>query len=176
MKLRYQITVGLITLCIVGSFGAAKADDTANAKKAIQTIYAKVASAAAKKDVKGMMAHLAPDYEEATLDGVTFKVATIKAKWEHAIQSVKAMKISTTITKLTLSGDKATVLNKATINMVGISPRNDKDVILISEGTSEEQWEKKGGIWLEKRSKNLTLKQTRDGKEVQASSKKFKRP
>ena len=174
--IRRMRLIGLITLCIVGNFGTAKADDTANIKKAIQTIYAKVAAAAAKKDVKGMMAHLAPDYEEATLDGVTFKVATIKAKWEHAIQSVKTMKISTTITKLTLSGNKATVLNKATINMVGISPRNDKDVILISEATSEEQWEKKGGIWLEKRSKNLTLKQTRDGKEVQASSKKFKRP
>ncbi len=173
--IRRVVATGLIALCMAGSIGAAKADDAASAKKAIQSQYAKSAAAAEKKDLKGMMAHLAPDYEETGPDGVTVKVDALKSNMQRIVQNVKSIRIAVAISKLTLKGDKATVLSKETMSMVVTNPQTKKDMKFAMQGTSEEQWEKKSGVWLEKRAKTLATKQFLDGKELPQPGKQPKK-
>ncbi len=172
---RRRVVAGLIALFMAGSFGAAKADDAVSAKKAIQAMYTKVEAAAEKRDLKGMMVHLAPDYEETGPDGVVVKMPAIKANMERVLKQVKTLHISAVITKITVKGDKATVLNKDTVNMVATNPQTKKEMKLVLEETNEAQWEKKSGAWLEKRSKTLTMKQFLDGKEIPMPGKQPKK-
>ncbi|MCX6379749.1 MAG: hypothetical protein NT023_09795 [Armatimonadetes bacterium] len=172
---RHRLTAGFIALCIAGSFGTAKADDTASVKKTIQAIYAKVAAAAAKKDAKGMMIHLAPDYEETTLEGTVVKMPAIKTNMQNVMEKVKSLNISVVISKLTLKGDKATVINKDTVNMVATNPQTKKEMKIVLEETNEAQWEKRGGAWLVKSSKTLSMKQVVDGKEIPTPKKQPKK-
>jgi len=172
---RRGLITGFIALCIAGSFGTAKADETASAKKAIQAIYAKAAAAAAKKDANGMTAHFAPDYESIALDGTITKGAAIKSNLERFLQGVKSITETTSITKLTLKGGTATVLYKGTANIVVVVPQTKKEGRLVIERTGETQWEKKGGAWLARRAKTLTNKQSLDGKELSAPVKQPKK-
>ncbi len=165
MTQRRGLRAGLVALFMAGSFGAAKADDAASAKKAIQAMYTKVEAAAEKRDLKGMMVHLAPDYKETGPDGVTEKLPAIRAKIERLMQSVKSIRVSASIDKLTLKGNEATVIGKSVITLIGFNQRAHKDIKIVVEETNEEQWKKKDGLWLESSVKSISYKQTIDGKE-----------
>ncbi len=175
MTLRRGLRAGLVALSMAASLGVAKADDSASAKKAIQAQYSKLEAAAAKKDVQGMTAHLAPDFESVGLDGKTVKASEFKVRLDTALQSVKSINDVTSITKLTLKGDRATVFVKNTVSLLYINPSTKKRSRAVIERASDTQWEKKSGIWLERRSKTLAMKQTVDGKEIPMSAKQPKK-
>ncbi len=157
---------GLLALCLVYGQRVAWAEDAASVKKAIQAIYKKEIAATEKKDIKGIVAHYAPEYQETGIDGTTANVSQITTKLSQVLAMVKSIKIDATITKITVKGDKATVVTKATITMTAANPQTQKDMKLVLNETAEEQWQKKNGAWLEYRSKTLTAKQSVDGKEM----------
>jgi ketosteroid isomerase-like protein len=146
----------------------AHADPTADARKAMQTVYDKVAAAMAKKDMNGVMAYFTPDFQQIGPDGRKATLAEMKQMIQMQMQMMQNPKMKTTIQKFSLKGKEAKATVKQHFAASIVNPQTSKVIKVASDETSDDTWVKTARGWQLRKSVTLTSRQTADGKPIKA--------
>lgn len=146
--------------------GAARADATSAARKAIQTLYNKQNAAAAKKDVEGTLANRTSDFEAIAVNGQKLTLEQVRQNVESLLAMAKSIKATTVIKSFQLKGNNATVKTQEHAAFVVTNPQTHKPAKVVIEATSQDTWIKSGKGWQIKRTKSLTEKMSVNGKAV----------
>lgn len=166
MLIRRTLLTAALLLAGASFAPQARADATSDARKTIQAAYDKMNAAAAKKDVNGILAYYAPDYEHVNQRGQKTTLAAMRQQMPQLLQMMKSIKATTAIKKFVLQGSQATVAVASQGEMVGVDPQTKKAVKIVIFSSDEDLWVKGAKGWMQKRSKTLSSKQTVDGKPV----------
>lgn len=157
MKLALSLALALIAVPAV----------QADPKSDFQKLYNDLAAAIKKKDLKGSMAFLAPDYVDTDVKG---KKMTRKEFEKVVSDQFKApFKVTTfdiKVTKVTSKGAEFIVENTGKLVLTIPNPQTKKDSKLEQNSTSKDVWVKSGAKWLLKSSVTTSQKRYFDGKEV----------
>jgi ketosteroid isomerase-like protein len=146
-----------------------RADATSDARAAIQSAYKKVNEAAARKDANAILAVYAPDYVSVGRKGEVHKLAEVKQNFQRIISAAQSIKGTTTIQKFSLKGKQAVATIKDHTEIVVVNPQNAQQTAkLVADTTSEDTWVKAGKGWLQKKSKEISSRQTLNGKEMKS--------
>ena len=164
--MRRTFGIVLAILGLVVNSVVVNADETSDAKKAIQAQYNAHITAHHKKDAKALLAGYSKDYIGVSAGGTKRTYAQLEKEMGIVFTYLKTFKGTISIQKLTLKGNQATVVTKEHAEFSISNPQTQKTVELIVDETNEDVWAKSGKIWLKKASKNLTNKTKMDGKEV----------
>lgn len=165
--LNRRFTSASLALCTLIAIAPAaiRADATSDAKAAIQAAYNNETAAMIKKDVKGIVAVYASDYVEIEKDGKKSTLAELKQQMQQLFPSLRNVKATQSVSKVTLKGSQATVLSRQHLEATFINPQTKKNQSLVATANLEDLWVKSGkSTWLKKQSKVLTENQTLDGK------------
>jgi ketosteroid isomerase-like protein len=143
----------------------ARADATADARKAIQTLYDRESAAAEKKDAKGTTGQITPDYIGIGKGGSRSDAAQLRQDVQMLLSMFKTLKVSQTVQSLTLKGNQAVVTMKAHIvGLIG-DPSSQKTHQMVVDSVSEDTWVRSGARgWLLRRSKTISERSLADGK------------
>ena len=168
----YRANMLRIVLLILGvaSLGqGARSDATSEARKAIQAAYDKSDAATAKKDIDGAMAFQTSDYTYTTQKGRKLDNATVRTSTTQVLTLAREIHGKTVIRKIALKGSMATVTVDETGSIVVATPqRPDQVSKIVIEARSEDVWIKTPKGWREKSSRELSSKQSVNGKPVAA--------
>ena len=155
MKCRILLA-GAALLVMSGS--AALADTPAQARKAIETIYAKEQAALGRKDIDAVFAYQTPDYVAITKAGKRIPREQANAVGRQ-IGMMKTVKAQSRIISFALKGDTATARAKNHLFITTTNPQTNQPLTVTIEGVEEDTWVKRGGKWLLKQSKEITRTQ-----------------
>jgi len=164
--LNRRFTSASLALCTLIAIAPAaiRADATSDAKAAIQAAYNKETAAMIKKDFKGIMSVYASDYVQIDKSGKKISLAELKPQLQAMVAVVQNVKATQIVSKVTVNGNRATVLSKQHLEATVLIPEKKKQA-LIMNASVEVLWVKTGkSTWLKKQSKVLTENQTLDGK------------
>ncbi len=161
----FATSLWLLTVCTP----SVRADATADARRAIQTAYDKMDAAAARKDAKAMLAYYASDFQFISAKGRKRDLKFQQETLPRVLAAAQSMRGKTTVRKLTLKGREAKALVHSRGVMTFINRNTQQISTLIVESVSKEIWSKTGQRWLKKRVRNLSEKQTLDGRLVPTS-------
>ena len=143
---------------LVMSGSAALADTPAQARKAIEGIYAKDRAAMARKDVDTVFANQAPDY-------VAISKAGKRVPREQANQiarqltMAKTVDVKSRILSFALKGDTAVARLKTHIHATIMNPQTNQPMAVTMDGLTEDTWVKRGGKWLIKQMREIQATQ-----------------
>ena len=143
---------------------SARADATSDARRALQTLYDKTNVAAAKKDLNGVLAYMAPDFVATGEKGEKRTVADLRAQLSQIFPLLQSWRGGSRIQQVTIKGNAATVLVKENVRMVMVNPQTRQKAVLDSMGTSRDVWVKQGSGWRMKQSQTLSSKALLNGK------------
>jgi uncharacterized protein (TIGR02246 family) len=166
----YYRVLAVATLLCLGLTLApkARADAAAEARKAIQAVYARGDAAMTKKDANAILSLYTPDYEQTSLKGQKITLAQAKQAIPMLFQQAKTIQSKTTIQKFSLKGSEAVVTVKQHATLTALNPQTQKTSKLVVDETSEDTWAKGAKGWLMKRSRTLAEQQMLDGKPLPA--------
>ena len=166
--LRRSSLLIFLPLCLgVWLAPSARADTAAQARKAIQAAYDREDAAADRKDIKGVLANCAPDFQAIELDGSRSTLADARKSMSMAFQQFKTVTAKTTIQKFTLQGNKATMTVKEYAQMTTgpLGPKKQTHKLIVV-GTDQDTWVKHGNRWLKEITRTISRKQTLDGRPI----------
>ena len=160
--------VGLFVVLVTGVFvqgASAQMSADSAAQKAITLQVKKSDAAATKKDVNGMLATLAPDYEGVDYQGRKMNREKVKLAMTQMLAFAKSLTIKTTVNKVVAKGNEATAdVTEVVVITVQNAQQGGKLSKLVANGVSVQTWVKKGTNWLQRRSKAQKTEYTLDGK------------
>jgi hypothetical protein len=165
---RHTVLILSIAFCIgIFSSFAARADTVTQARKAIQAAYDREDAAVSRKDVPGILVNCAPNFQFITQNGMRGSLADARQGLTAQFQTPSSFVAKTTLQKLTLQGNKAVVTVKE-YQMRTVVPKaphvHPHKIVTVS--IDEDTWVKHGNRWLREISKNISQKQTLDGKPI----------
>jgi hypothetical protein len=157
------------------------ADAISDARKAIESAYARQSSAIEQGDIAGYLATLTKDFVSTDRAGLKETLRDKKAQLSGLKANSARIRRSVVVRSVSLSGDTAKVAARETLDAdlvvkflkpVGRDRKRatleQKRANLHAETTLEDTWIKVGGKWLRKASRALTEKKFLDGKEIAA--------
>ena len=147
---------------LVMSGSAALADTPAQARKAIEGIYAKEQAALGRKDIDSVFSYQTPDYVAITKKGkrIPRDQANQMGRQITMMQTVKA---NIRIMNFALKGDTAVARAKNRVYLTTMNPQTNQPISVTVEGVEEDTWVKRGGKWLLKQSREITRSQKVNG-------------
>ena len=168
--MKIQIFALTITLCLLtlGTGFAASADSSAFVKKTLTTLYEKRDAAASKKDIKGAVTSFSPDFVYVSKEGQKGDLKTLQQRIFAYISLMKTVKVKSVIQTIVVKGKTAKVTVKDHLDMSITNDKTGKTTKVTADQFSEDQWEKGGKGWLQKR---MTVKKEAammDGKPITA--------
>jgi ketosteroid isomerase-like protein len=136
----------LAAACLLASSAVARADDAA-VKKALQANYDAFNKAFVAKDANAVAKMAAPGFTSKGPDG---KVKTAEQSLAgikmQMFMAPRGSKVTTTITKLSVKGDKATA-DSALILTATVTETDKKEHKLFVRANSRDTWTKIGNDW-----------------------------
>ena len=157
MRCNFALTASLLMVC-----GIARADTPAQARKAIEGNYAKIAAALGRRDVDATFAFETPDYVAVSKKGQ--KLTRDQAhQMMRQITFAQAVKARTSVLAFSLSGNTATAKHRTHIDATIGNPQTNQTGKVTVDAVSSDTWVKTGGRWLLKRSQVLTSSQNMQG-------------
>ncbi len=164
------LSLAALCLCLTGaSLRPASADATADARKAIEANYAKMAAALNKKDADGYTQFYTDDYVKISKDGQKKNKAQATADLKAALQQMKTAKFAIKVVKFALQQGKATANAQLNLAMSAPNPSTGKISQVTVNAVNEFIWVHSGTAWKIKQSKDMSSKMTVDGKPVGAT-------
>jgi ketosteroid isomerase-like protein len=152
-KNRALIACGIVCAFGVASTPVARADQTSDARAAIQSAYNDQNAGYASQNVKAILSHTAPDFavlgggrvvpKPMIAEGLT-QVLTRMNGFHGHIQR------TTSIEKIDVKGGQATVLTRVKVQVTGIDAHTGKPRTQGGGGTMKDVWARTKGQWLEK--------------------------
>ena len=131
----------------------ARADDTADAKKAIEANYAKIAEAMNNYDAKAVGSYYTPDFVEGPNRNVKVVPGGFQRGLPKLMIVLRATKthstMKTVIKSISIKGNEATVTTESTGTVTMTEPHVHKTITTPgTTHTAEDVWIKKGNTWL----------------------------
>lgn len=158
MKCRMLTMAALLVM----SGSAALADTPAQARKAIEAIYAKDRAAMTRKDVDAIFANQTPDYVAISKAGK--RLARDQAnQMARQLTMAKTVDVKSRILSFSLKGDTATARTKTHIYATIMNPQTNKPMAATMDGLTEDTWVKRGGKWLIKQMREIQTSQKLSG-------------
>ncbi len=151
MRMRNMLAVAV--LLTVSS--AALADTPAQARKAIEADYVKIAAALSHKDLDAAFAYETPDYVAVSKNGTQLK-RDDSHKMMRQISFADKVKVRATIVTFALKGNIATVRHRGHIEASIMNPQTNQATKVSLDALTEDTWTKGSGKWLLKRSQELS--------------------
>ena len=161
----------LLALCLLtcAASGVAQADATSDARKAIQAIYNKVDQAVARRDFKGAFASHAADYYYIDAKGRKITLAQLRRVTPRIMDAMQSYKSKTTLQKLTLKGNTASVVSRDHTEATFVNPQTQKSSRVVVDSVLQESWIKTKQGWQRKWARNISSRQTLDGRAIRRS-------
>jgi hypothetical protein len=153
------VTIGCIC-------GGARADSPAAVRKTLDQVYKRRDTAAEKKDVKGALSSLAPDFVFVSKDGQKGDVKLLKRRLTPLFALMQNVKSKSEIQKLTLKGNAATATVRQHLEMLILNQQTQQPQRFVADATSDDLWTKTGAGWLQKRMTTTRETAMLDGKSV----------
>ena len=145
------------------SSSPAFADTPAQARKAIEGIYAREQAALGRKDIDSVFSCQTPDYVAITKTGK--RIPRDQAnQFGRQITMMQTVKASSRIMSFALKGDTALARAKNHIYLTTMNPQTNQPISVTIDGVEEDTWVKRGGKWLLKQSREITRTQKISGK------------
>jgi ketosteroid isomerase-like protein len=155
MRPRQRELRGFVAISLVSFFAlqgtclvfAAANQATTEARKAIQAAYNRRNAAMAKKDLKTVWSSMAKNYVSISKDGTRLSGAQLRAMMTPFLMGVKSAKGTSTIRRITLQGNAATVEVAENGTVVGVHPQSKQEVVTRTKSRSLDKWVKVNGRW-----------------------------
>lgn len=163
MKSYFLLPAGLACACIALT-SRVRADAAADARKTIQAAYDKENAAAAKKDLEGAFASVAPDFMAGDQQGHQASLRDLKPQMQTVFQNSTTLKATTVITKFVFKGNQATVTTKNRTLMNLKAPKGGKPSKATVDSVEEDLWVKNGSRWVRRVATFLSQTMTKNGK------------
>jgi uncharacterized protein (TIGR02246 family) len=172
MRPRQRELRGFVAISLVSFFAlqgtclvfAAANQATTEARKAIQAAYNRRNAAMAKKDLKTVWSSMAKNYVSISKDGRRLSGAQLRAMMTPFLMGIKSAKGTSTIRRVTLQGNAATVEVAENGTVVGVHPQSKQEVVTRTNSRSLDKWVKVNGRWLIVQSKTLSESMTVNSK------------
>lgn len=139
---------------------------TVEARAAITALIQLSNEAASKRNVAGTTAAMTDDFVTVDAQGKERPLAQTQGALSTLYGAAKAVKVTTTLDTVRVTGDEATVGVKEHIVMTFDNAKTGGTSTLITDASEQGAWVKTEYGWREKRSKTLSSKATLDGKPV----------
>ncbi|HWA82028.1 MAG TPA: hypothetical protein VG820_01240 [Fimbriimonadaceae bacterium] len=143
------------------SFGQQKS----GAQRIIEKQIASYSKAMESKDVRGVMAVLAPTYSATDVKGVAHNREHVVIQLKSLFATAKTIRVSTKIRSFKLEKGVAHI-TAANVLEVDIPAGKTKISKYRSDSISEETWVPANGTWKVQSTKTVTEKQVVDGKPI----------
>nr|WP_309689198.1 nuclear transport factor 2 family protein [Armatimonas sp.] len=144
----------------------AVAQDTVTLKKTLQAQYNKEAAAFMKKDIDSALSINTSDFTTTDTKGKKLTLAEFKAAFMQITTIAQSIKLSSTVEKVTLKGDTATVTVSDKSLFTLANPQTGKKAQMEGASRNEDTWVKKSGVWKRQKNRALSNKTLMDGKPV----------
>ncbi len=169
MILKQNFRVAALSFTVLALSTSAFADATSDARKSINAIYQKQATALNHKDLDGAFNNMTPDYVSIDLKGHKSTAAVSRQAAAPILAAAKSVHASVTVTQFSLKNNLALVTVKETLTLSLTNPQTQKTVAIVDTSVSKDTWVKTKSGWLEKRSQSISDKATQDGMPVPTS-------
>ena len=126
------------------------------ARKQIQAIYDREDVAAARKDIPGVFADMAPNFSAVDEKGQKVSLNEIKADLADLFSRATTVKGTTTIQRFQLIGKTAVVTTKSRDEMTVTDPESGHNRKLTIEDLSVDTWVRSGKAWLQTKSRDVS--------------------
>jgi hypothetical protein len=156
----------ILILLGLGAGIGANADEAADARKAIASLYAKRDAAEQKKDLEGSFSALSPNFVFITKDGQKGDAKLLKRRISPIFAMMQNVKAKSQIQKFSVKGKNATVVVKQHIEMLIVNTQTQMPQKFAADETSEDLWSKTASGWLQTRMKTITETASLDGKTI----------
>lgn len=154
--------IALVALIAVGAIAV-----QADAKSDLQKLYDNLATSVKKKDLKGCLAYLAPDYTDTNETGKKLNRKEFEAMVKQQFAAPITVKtFSIKVTKVTPKGSDLIAENTSKLSLTFANPQTKKNSTMEQTSSSRDTWVKSGGKWLMKSSTTVSTKRFLDGKEI----------
>ncbi len=137
------------------------------ARTAIQAAYARMDTALQQKDIGTVMATLAPGYEHSSEKGFIRDVNAEQQYWQDIFAHSTSIQIKTSVQKVSLDGDEATVTTKQSFTRRYAIPATGQPGEFHADYTNQDVWVNSDNKWLLKSSQIQTTSKTRNGQPTQ---------
>lgn len=157
--------LGLIVHSLQGSH-LTHQDDSNQSYIEIKKLYDASTTAAAKRDVTGVLKDYGPDFRGVTKSGVCVSLSKMRSYTKTLFAASISVKASSTILVFTLRGNIAEVVVKEDATLVMRQSGTTRAVILESSEIDKDIWIRQKGIWVEHEAQVETISQKMNGKPV----------
>ena len=137
---------------------AALAETPAQARKAIEAIYAKEMAALARRDIDTVFAYQTPDYVAISKSGQRLSREQAN-QMGRQLTLMKSVDAKTKIVAFTLKGETALVRTQNRLRATAADPQTGKPLSAVIDGVEDDTWVKRSGKWLIKQSREITRTQ-----------------
>ena len=172
-----RTTAGILTASVVLTasvaltasvvLAAARAAAPAEVQKALQADYNDRDGAVARKDIDGTLAHYAPDFTGISTVGKAHDLKEERAEFLKTFRlPVRSGVTHSTIQKVALgkAGTEAVVAVHRRGILLFADPQTQLNDVLVLDGTYQDTWAKRNGVWLLTREQASSFKATMNGK------------
>ena len=166
MITRRTLAGALIVSLGLAAPAGARADATADARKAIQAAYTKRDAAEARKDMEGSMSSMAPDFVFISKEGQKGDMALLKRRMAPAFAMMQSVKSRSQVQSVSVKGKEATASVKSHMEMLILNPQTQVPQKIVVDATSVDLWTKTASGWLQKRMVAKSESGTLDGKSI----------
>ena len=158
-------STSILILAIVVGFGVAARGDDKAVREELTRDYAKVSAAFKAKDMKTINDFMTPDFVLKQQNGTTKTRAEVNVDFMRQMMALESGDWKRSITKLTVTGDKATVLVDGNFDGVMKNPQKpDEKHRFTQDAKGRDTWVKTPAGWRIKGSEVLSMKMLMDGK------------
>jgi ketosteroid isomerase-like protein len=163
---RFLMAAGSLSL-LVPFTRPVRADKTADARQAIQSICHQIDDAMSKGDLKAPLRFQTQDFVSVMNKGRVQARAQIEAQTKnHTLRPGESIEAKTTIETFALQGQTANVTMSRHVKMIVLSPNTHRPNLILHDSREQSLWTKTEGTWLMKRSKLLVGTITINGRLV----------
>ena len=139
---------------------------SAGVKRAIQSAYNEQNVAFSRQDIEGYLAHRATDYVLVDEDGEGAGQDKLRHGYGMMFHGTKASVATTTILSASSEAGGVVVLTREHLQLTVIRPGDQKVGHLVADNRNRDFWVQGQGGWQEKRTKQLSSKQTNNGQPI----------
>jgi hypothetical protein len=146
---------------------AARADASADARKAIQAQYDKANAAISKRDEVNMFTIYTPGFICEDIKGKKRTLADLRQQTQMVITQARTISGTTKIISIILKGNNAMVRIAEHSKLVGTDPLTRTDSIILIDSTSDDVWALAKGNWMLTKSKTRAQKSSLNGRQFE---------